>query len=372
MTNATEDNLRAAVHQLADEARSVPGLAERALRGGRRVRRRRRATASAGAILAAVALATPFLLARPQPTTQVAEPAPPGTATRSAPVSVEPKSGGNWTSTPLVLPGEWVVTGAIGITDPTSWAWVLDRETGRYRTVSGYAQVWTAPRGHVAAVLSFERPSETGLLDLRTGAVRWIRTGRQIMQPQWSPDGSRLVLTIDDKDAGSTAIGVLTATGRFRAFPVDTEKFFCTDYCFFTWGPDGREVAFQQTDSALPRSESARHPRRGVQFFSAEDGRPTRFLAVRGDPAGPWSWSPDGQRVVLTGPDGPQLVEVATGGVLRPMPDADAVWVDDGRLLYRSHDESAPMVLIDDEGRELERQALPPGLIDQHVSMAPK
>ncbi|ASW57292.1 hypothetical protein [Plantactinospora sp. KBS50] len=110
-----------------------------------------------------------------------------------------------------------------------------------------------------------ERPTETGLLDPATARVQWVRTGRHILAPQWSPDGTRLLLTINDKESGSTAIGILTAADRqFRSYPVDAKEFRCTDYCFFTWSRDGSEVVFQQTDLGGTISEAVRHPRRGL------------------------------------------------------------------------------------------------------------
>lgn len=95
-----------------------------------------------------------------------------------------------------------------------------------------------------------------------------------------------------------------------------------------------------------------------MQLFSPDDGRPTRFLPIKGDPTGPWSWSPDGQRVVVKGPQGPEIVEVATGRVLGPTASAEAAWGPDNQLLYQDRG-TGEMVLIDLDGRELVRQALP-------------
>jgi hypothetical protein len=82
---------------------------------------------------------------------------------------------------------------------------------------------------------------------------------------------------------------------------MDPVQFQCTDYCQFTWMPDGKEVALQQTDPVAPRSEAEPHPRKGLPLFSVEDGRPTRLLPVKGDVDGPDAWSPDGWYVVVRG-----------------------------------------------------------------------
>ncbi|SCF43431.1 hypothetical protein [Micromonospora mirobrigensis] len=377
MNRRTEESLRAAVRDLAGEARTAPELAGAALRRGRRLRRRRRATA-AGAALAAVAVLTaPFLLLRPDPQagtagwvapSGVATTAPAPTPTRRPGAVTDPT---DWTRAPVALPGGWVLTGATSTGTPAEPGYALDRQSGRY--VPGrYEETWAAPRGRVAAVVDYERRGELGLLDLPTGKVRWARVDQWIMTPHWSPEGSRLALTIMDKEGGF-ALGVLTvATGDYRTYPMELTRHLCTDQCFFTWSRDGREVALQQTDPDAPRSEASPHLRRGVQFFSADDGRPTRFVPVPGDPAGPWSWSPDGRRVVLKGPDGPVLAEVATGRVLRTFPDADAAWVDDGRLLRRDPSTN-DMVLTDPAGRELGRRALPATLgLNMALTLGPR
>ncbi|RKN46320.1 hypothetical protein [Micromonospora endolithica] len=354
---ATEDDmLRAAVGDLAGEARGVPDLADRALRRGRQLRRRRRGTAVVGAFVALTGLTAPFLLLRPGP--------PAGTAAWNDPVvpvvSVAPAPTGDWTRSRLPLPGGWVLAGATSTGTPAETAYALDRTRNRYLAVDTYEQVWAPPQGRTAVVVDEDRRGSTGLLDIATGSVRWVDTGSSILDPHWSPDGQRLVVTILDKDTAQFSMGVLTArTGTYQTFPVDiASRYLCTDYCFFTWTRDGQEVVLQQTDPGAPRSESAPHPRRGVQLFSPDTGQPTRFLPVPGDPAGPWSWSPDGQLVVIKGRDGPQIAEVATGQVLGAAPAEHAAWVSDDRLLYRDL-QANEMVLADRDGRDLARQALP-------------
>ncbi|MCX4387650.1 hypothetical protein OG777_12000 [Micromonospora peucetia] len=368
MSGSGEDVLRSAVREMAAEARTAPDLAGRALRQGRRLRRRRRTAAAGGALAALVALVGPYVWLRPDAAQDTATWAPvdaPAASASAAPpmVPVAPAPAGDWTQATVTLPGGWVLTGASSTGTPAEQGYALDRDRGRYVAADRrYEEVWAAPRGGVAAVVDYERAGQIGLLGLRDGMVRWIRTGTHIMTPHWSPDGRQLALTVSDKESGGFSLGVLdAATGAYRTFPVDTDRYFCTDYCFFTWGRDGREVALQQTDPDSPRSEGRPHPRRGVQFFSVADGRPSRFVPVPGDPAGPWSWSPDGRLVVIKGQDGPQLAEVATGRVIGPAPAENAVWVADDRLLHRVGG-TAEMVLVDLDGRELARQALPASL----------
>ncbi|MFI6161161.1 TolB family protein [Micromonospora haikouensis] len=370
MSSPAEEALRAAVRDLARQARPAPDLAVGAMRRGRRLRARRRAAVAAAAALVAVAaVALPFVLLRPESPVRPAVPEP--TATVTPTPELLPTPGPSWSASPLALPGGWVVTGAgRGGSSQGGSGWVLDRSQGRYRPVQGYDGVWPAPEGTLTALADEDRPGEIGLADAARRRTDWFRTGKWLMQPQWSPDGRRLLLTIQG-EGEPMRLGVLDADGGVRTFPVDTDRYFCTDYCFFTWAGDGREVALQQTGSGGPQSESARHPRRGVQLFSAEDGRPTRFVAMPGDPAGPWAWSPNGRLVVVQGQREPLLVETADGRVVRSLPAADAAFVTDDRLLYRRPYGDRDFVLADLTGRELVRQPLPPELVDRNLTVAP-
>ena len=189
-------------------------------------------------------------------------------------------------------------------------------------------------------------------------------------------------MTLLDKETASFSLGVLSVDGSFHTFPVDASigsassgpgQYFCTDTCLFTWMPDGKQVALQQTDPAVPRTESKPHARRGLQFFSADTGQPTRFVPVRGDATGPYSWSPDGKLVVIKGQEATQLVEVDSGRVVRDLPTVDResatlVWVAADRLLMIS---GGRATLIDPTGRPRERRDLPSELTGLRIAIAP-
>ncbi|MBE1486091.1 TolB-like translocation protein [Plantactinospora soyae] len=381
--------LRGAVRDLAGDPHQTPDLATVAVSRGRRIRRRRQVGTVAAAFVAVAAIAAPYVLLRPDPgppgypiagqpaTSATAASATTGTAGPAPTAAPEPTIWRDWESSPVKVPGGWIVTGATTTGTPVS-NWAYDRTRGRYvDTSQDYSSVWTAPQGRLAAVRKTSRPGETGLLDIPTGKVRWIRTTSEILTPQWSPDGTRLLMTLMEGGTGDFSFGVLTvANSSFRRHAVRPDRFECTDLCRFTWVPSGKEVALPMTDPAAPRSESAPHLRRGLQLFSAADGTPTRLLPVRGNVSGPSAWSPDGRLMVVAGQETTQLVSVDKGTVMHEMPSADVTWIDEKRLLYldrklnpgSSIDVAA--VLVDLKGTEIARTVLPAELAGTDVLIA--
>lgn len=363
MTSLLDETLRAAVRDLAEGARPAPDLAVRALGRGRRLRRRRRVAAAGAALVAVVAVTLPFVLLRPHRATPPATPTP--TTTPSPTRLAAP--GADWTTRPLVLPGGWVVTRA-QVKGGSGSGFVLDRGRGRYFATDRYDGIFPAPTGSLVAVWDQDRPRQVGLIDVASGKTHWYEVGRALSAPRWSPDGRRLLFTTYQLDHfGFIVMGTDGTRQTHRMIGYAG----CTDYCDFTWSRDGREVALPQTGGG-GHDEARRDARRGVQLFSADDGRPTRLVPIPGDPAGPWAWSPDGKLVVVQGREEPLLVETATGRVVNPLPSADAVWVSDNRLLYRRPLGQGDFALADPAGRELVRQPLPKELIGLEVLVAPR
>jgi dipeptidyl aminopeptidase/acylaminoacyl peptidase len=327
-------------------------------------------------------IAAPFVWLRPAPNPQPTGPhlidrrsADPTelAVTPSRPPAQE--AGSAWWNRPVGLTDGWVITGATTTGSPRQPAYVLDRARNAYASYSTYDELWAAPSGNFAAVYDYDRRGETGLLNVPTGVINWVRTGTHILDPQWSPDGGRLLLTVmDQQSAGGLGAVIVTAANRqVREFSTDGTKYLCTDYCQFTWLPDGKEVALQQTDPVGERSEDARHPRRGLQLFSVDTGQPTRFLPIRGDVVGPYSWSPGGNSVVIQGQQEAQLVDASTGAVRGRLPSADAFWTGTDRLMYiASRDGNLIATEIDVHGNELQQVVLPPDLAGRQITVAPR
>ena len=244
---------------------------------------------------------------------------------------------------PVALPGGFVLTGLTSQGTPRRTSWVLDRARGYYVKLSQYESAFPAPRGPYVAVITAGGLSRIGIIDLRDGDLRWFDGDGWFGTPQWTSDGARLLISaFATDDSGSMAFDIIDVdTGQIRRHEVDQINHRCTDWCMFTWMPDGAEVALPQTDTNVAHSEAEMDPRRGLQLFDADNGRPTRLLPIRGDIWSALSWSPDGRHVVVQGvtEESPrryqtQLVDARTGSVVRTFPTHVAYWIDNGRLLY--------------------------------------
>lgn len=359
-----DDLLRETVHGMADEARTATDLATGAMVRGRRIRHRRRAALAMAAVALVGVTTLPYLALRdavPQPASSA-------------------NTAGWSTDRPFPLPGGWVVA-AVGRgngqprSTPPSPAdhLVLNRDIGRYQAVAEVRDIWPAPRGSMVAVAADNdgHDGQVGVLDLASGQTRWFDHG-YATDPQWSPDGRRLLLVVE---MGFAVIDV--TTGRMSSYTIDTSTYRCTDHCLFTWQPDGRHVGLPVDDPTAPApAEGALDvpARRGVQLFAADTGQATRLLPVRGNPISTAAWSPDGTRVLIgeNRSDEYHLVDVRSGKVLRTFrADSSSLYfVDDDRLLELGP-RNARLLAVD-TGRLLQQAALPAELHVRRVSAAPR
>jgi RNA polymerase sigma-70 factor (sigma-E family) len=341
-------------------------LARAAISEGVRKRRRRTAVvAGSVALVTTLALLIPYAVRLGAgPTPVGGSPGPTVSTSPSGPVPSEEVVPTHTVTTgtgPIPLIDGWVVLGN---------RMVLDVSRGAYVRIPG-DDLLPAPTGEwVAASVSDPFLPTYEVTHLPTGETRLHTVTSSIMQPQWSPDGTRLLFTVMPK-GGGTALEVHileAATGTFTVIPVTTHD-SCVR-CAFTWLPNGREVAL-----ALARNAGEAGPEQptGIQVLDL-DGRPVRQLPLPGRPGGPGSWSPDGQRVVLTGVaevDGTrteqaQIVEVNTGKIIATLgnPLSQVSWIDNGRMLVSEPavvpgGHAARVTLRTGDGTALERWIIP-------------
>ena len=113
-----------------------------------------------------------------------------------------------------------------------------------------------------------------------------------VSQLEWSPDGSRIVYTGQNK-SGAPDIFVINADGTGRKQLTDDLQYDLVP----TWSPDGRRIAYTHST-----------PDGGViMVIDAAGGTPTTISSSSsGDNIFP-SWSPDGNQIVYTSRTGPEL-----------------------------------------------------------------
>ncbi|SNY58717.1 TolB family protein [Paractinoplanes atraurantiacus] len=327
-----EEGVRATLDDLAASAPMPLDLAGAARRKGRGIRRRRQA----GVALAVMALAvTPYVIVKKQE----AQPAPVSpTPTQSATAIRRTAAPQNWAKAPMKLPGGAIVT-AVTRTDvgrdtpagrtPQTGNVVLDRATGRYVALEDdYYTVWGAPAKNRGVVSN----GGGGLGLIRAdGGLKWVQIA-YMLDPQWSPDGTRLLVSTLN---GYTVIDA--ATGRMSRHSVADAIAVCPDNCFFTWLPDGKSIAVARRDLTVTQSEEAADKVSAVAVYDVTTGKQVRTMPVPGVPVSGNAWSPDGRRVLLEaaelGGTGRRIADTATGKIIKQIPAPNARFLPNGQIL---------------------------------------
>lgn len=304
MSSHLDHLLQQTLEEIAD-AQPVPQLARPAVRRARRTRAIARTSVGVGAVLAIALVAAPF-------------------AVRAGGLGNAPPEAGA-PGTDKYVVAAYGGVGESGGYDPTAnSSLLLDPATGEYDKLP-YGNVIPSPDG--ANLLIRERDigeRRTGIRDRRGGQVRWIPgIDRNYTHPEWSPDGSRILLSYRPRqgaagfaivDAETLAVTTVTTGGANR----DVEKNNALGLGF-VWTPDGQGAAL--TLSRPGRKEALPDTVTGIRFYDLT-GKVTRHLAAKdGTMTAGTDFAPDGGRLALSGtPNGNgdtvlQIVDANTGAV---------------------------------------------------------
>ncbi|GAA1590029.1 WD40 repeat domain-containing protein [Actinoplanes couchii] len=330
-----EEIVGAAVRDLADDAPPPFDLATAARTQGRRIRRRRRTAIGSAAVALLLVAATPFVVFRQEREALPAAPTPsPSVAEK------------DWWDQPYQLPGGLIVTALTGSQNDNI---MLDRLTGTYWQIPrAYEMVWGSPTATGAVVSDGSTLRVLHGPDSATSSV----SNKVGFSPQWSPDGDR-VLTTGSKEYAIWEVAAGQGQ-RIQKAPLLRD---CKVICYFTWLPNGKEIALPQASG-------------GIVVLDSETGNELRTLPVQGSPAGPGAWSPDGQFVIVVDAadlKGPRhVVDVRHGQVIGTVPDSTLHFLDDERILS-IQDTTAEV--YDVKGRLLETQTLPAAFAGRTVSV---
>ena len=205
---------------------------------------------------------------------------------------------------------------------------IFDATTGAHiRDLDGHSPAWSPDGTRIVSVME---DKDSQVWDAATGAKLLKLRG---FQPAWSPDGLRIVIVSDDGSAkiwdASTGVKLLTLRGHHPA-----------------WSPDGTRIA------AISREGS-------IQIWDAATPSPRKRFLKRSDSSGPVlelpgdvrsriAWAPDGSLLAASQSDGTaRLWDVATGVEEIALPGTsnrvdDLAWSPDGtRLAIASSDNQA-------------------------------
>lgn len=215
--------------------------------------------------------------------------------------------------------------------------------------------------GRIAFLGAYENSRDLFELDASDGDHRPLFAGSgTVLWGAWSPDGSRLALTLERGDSGSELV-VADADGSDPVTIVaeDGTGAVGPDLLNLAWSPDGSRIAY------AGRTLRGGVANRTIFVVDADGrGRPTVL-------DGHWegvSWSPDGRRLVLVGfpdpedptfdlytsdPDGSNLARLTHDTSV----ERSASWSPDGsRIVFTDGPELDPdLFVMDADGSDLRR-----------------
>jgi Tol biopolymer transport system component len=168
-------------------------------------------------------------------------------------------------------------------------------------------------------------------------------------QPNWSSDGTKLLLRVDDESGQSGGVWSVNADG---SDPVDLTRRAGVAGGTPDWSPDATRIAFV---GAAPGEERA-----GIYVMNADGSAPERLTNKRYEAQCP-DWSPDGSKIAFTivenggfdifvmNPDGSQIRRLTD----TPGEDNWPEWSPDGTQIVYSYENDLWVMNADGTGAHL-------------------
>jgi Tol biopolymer transport system component len=198
-----------------------------------------------------------------------------------------------------------------------------------------YDLVFEGRLSTVPELLTFDQPS--------AGGQRLIAPGTVVMDPEPSPDGSRIVFVVADYTQGTGDIYIMNRDGS-NVVQLTTDPELDDQP---SWAPDGARIAFRSFRDQRDGDIYVMNPDGSQQINVYPDPVPAVFDLARP------SWSPNGARIAFSSneggthdiwtmrPDGSDRVQITNSADL----DTEPAWSPDGTLLafrrtYVSNNES--------------------------------
>lgn len=219
----------------------------------------------------------------------------PSTATTSAnPTAREPTP----TASSVALPSPSAAPQSTGVrANPLgrltgNWLFV-GKQVPDEHNIRAEVQIWAIPLDGGTPKFAFGYQASLG------GAPEAIFDNTPYLRRQFSPDGTRVVVSVDAK-----LVVVDLVTGQSRALGVSG--------FLPSWSKDGSKIAFlfeTPVGNVVP-------PEDAIGVIPAAGG-PVRQVAVVGYARHSVEWSPDGSMFMLAQPDGIAIVDIASARILR-------------------------------------------------------
>jgi Tol biopolymer transport system component len=168
-------------------------------------------------------------------------------------------------------------------------------------------------------------------------------------QPNWSSDGTKLLLRVDDESGASGGVWSVNADG---SSPVDLTRRAGVVGGDPDWSPDATSIAFV--------GRAPGEHRFGIYVMDADGSAPTRLTSRRYEAQYP-DWSPDGSKIAFTivKNGGFDIFVMNAGGShirrLTETPGEDnwPEWSPDGTQIVYSHENELRLMKADGSGAHL-------------------